>query len=411
MGHSHEMISDVALLAGFSIAFYGLVLGRRRPVVAGVALGTGVGVGFLSRGVIAPGMLGLVAVLLPVFLKGWRNRKFVVVLAVASGAALPLLSIWPIALYTRSQHCLMEWFYENNLGRFLGFASYLGANSRPWFYILTLPWFAWPALPLALWALWRERRRVRERPFVQLSVLASLVMLSVLGISAGARALYALPVLVPLSLLAAKGADAVPNAVAGPVGRFHDGFFALVAAAIWLVWLSMILGGRPPNLSIFADRMPMDYTLAFDALSFAVAVAVTLLWCIALRMRRHSPKPVWSWFLGMTLALSLVSLLLLPWIDAARSYRSTFESMRASIPPGETRIVSQGLGECRRAILEYVAGIVTTRPEVSPDVRADLLLVQREASAASDSPGLPWRKIWEGCRPGDSTEMYFLSRR
>jgi len=40
---SHQMITDISLLTGFALAFYGLALGLRRPVLGGFWLGTGVG--------------------------------------------------------------------------------------------------------------------------------------------------------------------------------------------------------------------------------------------------------------------------------------------------------------------------------------------------------------------------------
>ncbi|MDP1718439.1 MAG: glycosyltransferase family 39 protein, partial [Burkholderiales bacterium] len=42
---THQLITDVALLAGFAAAFYGLALGLRRPALGGFWLGIGVGVG------------------------------------------------------------------------------------------------------------------------------------------------------------------------------------------------------------------------------------------------------------------------------------------------------------------------------------------------------------------------------
>src|SRR3989442_14410750 len=52
---SHQMYTDIALLAGFALSYYGLALSRTRPALAGLALGTGVGIGFISKGLIAPG--------------------------------------------------------------------------------------------------------------------------------------------------------------------------------------------------------------------------------------------------------------------------------------------------------------------------------------------------------------------
>ncbi len=210
---SHLMYTDVALLTGFALSFYGLALSRTRPAWAGLALGTGVGIGFMSKGLIAPGMMGCVAVSLPALFGSWRTRDYARCLAIALVAAIPWLIIWPFALYQRSPELFMQWLWINNFGRYFGFA-HLGAESEPWYYTLTLPWFAWPALPLALWSAWRLGPEGLKRPELQLPVLAPIVMLAVLGASASADTQYALPVLVPLSVLAAGAVNLLPRRVA-----------------------------------------------------------------------------------------------------------------------------------------------------------------------------------------------------
>ncbi len=67
--------------------------------------------------------------------------------------SVPWLAIWPTLLYLRSPELFREWFWINNLGRFLGFAK-LGPGNDHLHYFKILPWFAWPALPIALWTLW-----------------------------------------------------------------------------------------------------------------------------------------------------------------------------------------------------------------------------------------------------------------
>ena len=51
---AHALITDLALLAGFAIAFYGLALSLRRELIAGFLLGTGIGIGFMSKGLVEP---------------------------------------------------------------------------------------------------------------------------------------------------------------------------------------------------------------------------------------------------------------------------------------------------------------------------------------------------------------------
>src|SRR5438094_6036581 len=255
---SHQMYTDVSLLTGFALSFYGLALSRAQPAWAGFALGTGVGIGFMSKGLIAPGIMGCVAVLLPALFGAWRNRDHARCLAVALLAATPWLIIWPYALYQRSPELFMQWFWINNLGRYLGFA-HLGAESEPWFYTRTLPWFAWPALPLALWSAWRLGREGLKRPELQLPVLAVIVMLAVLGASASAGTQYALPVLVPLSVLAAGGANSLPQRVAATLDWLCSVVFGLLALALWLGWTGMMPLGQPPEWSWSARPRPIAF--------------------------------------------------------------------------------------------------------------------------------------------------------
>ena len=209
----HEMTTDTALLAGFAIAIYGLALSRRRFVLAGFWLGTGTGIGFMAKGLIAPGIIGLTALLLPLVSHHWRNRDYLLCLATAFVAAVPWLTIWPTLLYLRSPELFREWFWINNLGRFLGFAK-LGPSNGHWHYFKILPWFAWPALPIALWTLWQGRRTVFGQAEVQLMLTGFLVMLGVFSLASDARELYALPMLLPLSLLAAPGVNTLRRGAA-----------------------------------------------------------------------------------------------------------------------------------------------------------------------------------------------------
>ena len=85
--------------------------------------------------------------------------------------------------------------------------------------------------------------------------------------------------------------------------------------------------------------------------------------------------------------------------------------MRQALPPKYSCIASQNLGEPQRAMLHYLVNIITFRldnPERQRD--CDLTLVQGVASEEYVPLG-PWRKIWEGTRPGDRVERYRLYQR
>src|SRR5438128_7973522 len=185
----HLLVVDVALLAGFALALLGLCLIRDQPVRGGLLLGTGVGLGFLAKGLLAPGCLGATALLLPALFAPWRTRAYARGLAIAAIVALPWLIVWPAALYLRAPELFAHWLWQQNVGRFLGYA-HLGAEPVPWYYAKTLPWFAFPALPLALWTLWRRRALWRHDPTLQLAVVRAVVILATLSIAGSMRALY-----------------------------------------------------------------------------------------------------------------------------------------------------------------------------------------------------------------------------
>ena len=69
----HMLITDVSLVCGFAITFYGLLLSLRKPWVAGVVIGTGIGVTFMSKGLIGPGLIGVTMALLPFCFGTWRS--------------------------------------------------------------------------------------------------------------------------------------------------------------------------------------------------------------------------------------------------------------------------------------------------------------------------------------------------
>lgn len=400
----HEMITDTALLAGFAAAFYGLALSLRRPVLAGIVLGTGVGVGFLSKGLIAPGIVGITAVLLLLF-KPWRCKNYFLALAVALAAVLPWLLVWPYALYQRSHALFMEWFWTNNLGRYMGFA-HLGPTAERGYYLETLPWFTWPAWPIALWALWRGGWKGLKQPAFQLPLVAFGVILAVLVSAGDAREVYALPILLPLALLAGGGVDGLRRGAASALDWFGLMTFGLIGGFLWLGWTAMMTGW-PAKLAERSHYLQPAYVPEFKLLAFSVAAIYTALWLVLVsRLGRSNRRAVVNWAAGITLMWGLLTTLWLPWIDTGKSYRGMVAGFKDALPDHYRCMASQSLGEPQRALLEYYAGILTQRDE-GAEKRCDLLLIQGGAETPP-KPGHHWRQIWEGARPGDRYEHFWL---
>ncbi|MEW6312868.1 MAG: glycosyltransferase family 39 protein [Pseudomonadota bacterium] len=399
---THQLITDVALLAGFGIALYGLALAARRPLLAGLWLGTGAGVGFMAKGLIAPGVLGIIALALPLF-PAWRKREYIATLSAALLAALPWLIVWPVALYLRSPELFTEWLWTNNFGRFLGFAQ-LGPAAEPGFYFSILPWYGWPALPLALWTLWREGRKGLALPALQLPLLAFAAILFVLSIASDAREVYALPMLPPLALLAAGGIGTLRRGAANALYWFGVMGFTFFAGVAWLYWVAMDLG-VPEHLAQHLNDLQPGYTPALRIGAVALAAFYTAAWIITvLRVKRSAHRPIVIWAAGITTLWGLVMILMVGWLDTGKSYRSMIASLQQALPKKYDCISSMHLGEPQRALLQYFAGIVTYRLDEPQRARQCQLLITHGAVGGEFLPPGKWQKIWEGARPGDDSE-------
>ncbi len=384
--HAHQLLTDNALLAGVAIALYGLRESR------GWAIGTGAGIAFLSKGLLGPGVVGLIALLLPL-LPAWRGswRTWGWTLLTFAPWAL----VWPWLLYRHSPQLFHEWFWVNNVGRFTR-ENTLGGVLDHWHYAKALPWFTLPAWPLALWTLARRP----GLPEVQFGFLSFAVIFGVLSAASSARTLYGLPMLMPLALLAAVELDSFPRWLGWPTELLAAWAGALAGIALWAAWAAYLYGWRPPLLT----QASPGFTPQIDPALLAGAVAVSVVWLLSFALEPRLPV---RWLGAVTLAWGLAMTLWLPWLDHAKSYRGVFASLQSALPKGGGCVASRGLGEPQRAMLQYFAGLITVRKEGSD---CPLLLVETAENKAPE-PGAQWRLAWQGARPGDTKEWYWLFAR
>jgi len=404
---AHQLITDTALFAGFAIAAYGLALMLRRPGWGGVALGVGTGVGFLAKGLLAPGVLGLTTLALIVGCRAWRSRAGLTGMCVAFLVLLPWLTLWPWALYAESPALFHEWFWTNNFGRFLG-GTNLGPQAHSWHYLGILPWYAFPSLPLALWVLWGTRVSRFGRPAIQLPTVLFAITFLVLSASDDARELYAMPMLIPLALLATPAVDSLRRGASNAVYWFGIMGFSFFAIVAWIYWSGLELG-IPQRLSAHLHKLQPAYDSHVRWLPFSVALLYVAGWiALLVRLGRRPERPVIVWAAGMTLMWGMLMTLFIGYADVSKSYRGMIAAMTRTLPDYYDCMSSRSIGEPMRAMLHYQAGIITYREEVPERARTcDVLLVQGERARPPEIPA-GWHQMWEGTRPGEKKEYFWL---
>ena len=401
--HAHESQPVTALLAATAAVYFGLARLPHHPFQGGAIAGAALGGGFLALGLPAVLAMAPMLALLPLVSSHLRTPQAAKGMLAALIVAAPLMMSWPLVLYWMDPAFFARWWAQEMAD------LKLHANwpAAVWEYLKILSWFAWPALPLALWTLWKERQRLLQ-PRILIPLCSFVVMLGVQTIFFEARSLNALPLLPPLFLLAASATVSLRRGAANAFDWFGMMTFTLLAGLIWLGWLA-IVAGVPARIARNFARLEPGFVGHFSATAFIASLALTLAWLwLIFASPRSQQRGTTHWAAGVILCWGLLVGLWTPWIDHGRSYRTVFASLRAALPPIGSCIGGRGLGNTQRAALHYFAGITLQREGSHLAGQCRLYLIQGTAQSEFLPPGRGWRKIWEDRRPSDRNERFRL---
>ena len=417
--HAHEAMAELGLLAGLALAWHGIALAPRKPHKGGIALGLGLLIAFLCKGFAGISAPILTALAVVTISGHWRTGAFAVSLCEALGVLVLPCVLWLLLAGNQGGVWLIAQWSIYSLPSAQGGA----------YYFKVLTWAAWPAWPVALWLLW-DRRDQLSRPGILLPVLATVFSLGVLLCQREMREVHALPLLLPLALLAGAGVERLRRGASNALAWFGAIVFSFFGALVWLGWFAM-LTGFPPRIARNFEKLEPGHVASFGVIGFTVALLLSVAWIFILwRSERSVYRSVLYWACGATLVWGLVMTLWLSWIDYGKSYQPVAQSLSAALrkaaPSGAYCIQSSNLGESQRAALDYHAGIMTRRMELNDSgvsarsnevsersnagqqaVRCALLLVQARPDDDDRQWSSQWRRVWEGSRPRDH-ERYRL---
>lgn len=401
----HEMNPIVAAFAGYAGVFYALVLSLRSPALAGALLGGSTVVLFLASSLLPVMLVWSVALFLPAF-AAWRNKGYAITLIMALLVAIPLAGVWPLALSRGAPHVFELWWQGYALGPLNGFGR-IGLFHEFGYYPKLMLWYAMPAWPLAAWALWKNRRY--DTPQLQLPLLFFTVILLLLTFSDRSSGEDAMPLLLPLAVLAALELDSLKRTAAAFLNWFGLMTFGLFSLLVWLGWVALNFGW-PAGLAARRDYFTPFYEpqVSLPAVVLAVLACAFWLWAVTRRNLRGR-QAVTNWAAGLTLLWGLLLTLWLPALDAAKSYQPVVARMVASMPQRDVCVaVDRNLMLTRISWLYYADMRLQPYAPGQP-VPCDWVLVVRSRDEAMAHEG--WILHWQGGRPRDKHEIYGLFRR
>lgn len=304
----HDVASDSALAAGFTMGLYGLLLLPRRILMGGLWFGTGLGIAFMAKGLLGPAILLITAVLMPFFATfggiGRQLRGLIVGLLFAA----PWLLIWPWMLYQRDPQLLNQWFSGDSVQLYLDHIAIHGREHNfQWlwtFLIMTCP--AWLLAGLALIL---RPGAFFGLPGVRIAILTLTVGWAALLTVDGARPIDALMLMAPLAALGAGSITRMPGQFVLAMKWVSALLFSLVAFGLWGLWLYLRFQGQLPEVPQLAALIPADYRFAFESNLYLVAAFLTVLWLWA-SMRFLSPRPsaLLAWPTGVAMTWALIVL-------------------------------------------------------------------------------------------------------
>ncbi len=384
----HETQPAIAGLAFAALAWWGAALTLKGQRRGAVLIGVGLGLSFPAHG-LAGVLMAIAALPAPLLRRDWRG------LILALLIAIPLALVWPWALQQTAPEFWTQW-WRNELAE-----ATIGRRWPQAEHLEFLGWVTWPLWPIALWSLWADRRTPGKHALPLLGVLIALLWF----LSGPPRSLALLPLLPPLLLIAASGADRLRRGAANAFDWFGWITFTFFTVLIWLGASAQALGWPARMARQFARLAPghqPDYS--FTALAFAGGL--TLLWLFSWGLRRASWRPTLRWAAGLTLMWALIASLWLSWIDHYKSYRPVVLALRAALPKDSDCLEQSGLGDAQLALLDYYAGIRTRPSSAVPDCHWRLVIAARDRLASAS-----WVTVWQGHRAGDRKERWYLERR
>lgn len=396
----HELNPEVAGFAGYALALYGLTRMRSESGKAGWHLGLGTGLIALSVGAVPALIPFMVAVALILLMHETGNRTAWRSLGKALLIAVPCMALFPLLLVANGQALAAWWSAVSGLPLTSG-----RRGIEIGYFLSILPWYALPALPLALWVWWKDRTRCRERFEVALPLAAFVVTLIALSLLRKANDATAMWLLVPLVLAGAGAPDRLPRGVARFVDWFGLVFFGLLVLALWLYWTAAVTG-TPAGAARAVARQAPGFVFNVSWLGVTLAAALTLVWFYAIAFaHRNNRRAIVNWSAGITIVWVLPNVLALSAFDHVRSYRAVAAQIAAKVPEGTACVSASGLGEAQRALLYYFG-----RLQFKPDTSVCPFHLTQGTREHTPSVNATSVLMWEGARPGDSVERLRLYR-
>ncbi|EKT52920.1 ArnT family glycosyltransferase [Providencia burhodogranariea] len=398
--HSHDMFTDVALMAGATIGLYGILglIQQQQIRMSALWLALGTVITMLSKGAFVPGVLWISLLLTPIFHPQCRQKTFWFPIIMAGSAALILILPWPILLYHQQPELFMAWLWENNIGRFSGFSvEKLGAKANLTRIPAAVIFFALPSGILAVIYFLKKPLQTLHSTNEYLLVMFPLLAIIILQISATGRALYLLPFIAPFAILGTQTLLSIPEKSLRLFSSFATVFWSILIIFLWVCYFIALSGYTETWLFPFSRWLPMNYQMPFSVIAITCAAALTIIWFLRNRLlsTQIAVHAIQNWALGMCIVWGIMSTLFLSWIDYTKGFESVFVDLNKQLDGlyhANDCMASYDIGESEAPMLYYYTKILHQRQKyfAKPQQCRWLIVLSKQIEPAPQGMALFW---------------------
>ncbi len=403
---AHEINPYIAQLAAASLFAYGLVRLLVQPLIGGGLAGLGLCALFLAGAWLPALALSGALLLLPALFPSWRSSARVGSSWFALLIVIAVCGAWLLSVQAHEPGKFATWWQAASSSNVFGADG--NAKYRPFYFVNALGWFAWPAWPVAAWAVYRLKREGWNSVKLWMPLGIFLLMLMALSLQTRPEQLQSIVLLPALALLTGAGLAELRRGAANALMWFSIMTFSFFALALWVHWAAFDLGW-PARLAKRLLKLGMQGEGLREWTLF-LGVLVSLIWVIGLSWIRRQPRvpqrPILVWSAGLTFIWCLLMVLFMQPLDKRLGYAGIASALQDRTGQAAC-LATRNVSVTHRMLLVYHGGLDI---RVGAQNDCDWLLVYTKGRKEIP-PDRSWLRHWNGARPGEKGERFWLYKR
>lgn len=391
----HSFHNEIAVMATMSLLFYAFNLHVRRPFRSSVILALALTALFLTIGFSSLFIFFVICLLL-LTCKNWRNYRFFIFLLIGILAAGVPIAIWSLLIHNQDPNKFFEALETlNNFD-----------ISKLQYYLINLTWFAWPALPLAIFVLIKNYKNILSFRRLQLPLVFLISYLFFLSFNGSNNQIHLITFLPFLSIIASGSIDRMNRGLSNSINWFGILIFGSMIFLLLLGWFVMIWK-IPYSLYERVFYLSGNYNLELSFFSILISFMVLFFWIINIFTSKITNRSsLTHWSISILTVWTLISFLWFPMIENRKNYGQVFNQIN-DIAEIKSSCINQT--ELSNGHIELIDFYTKIRLKNNNDCKYLITYVNLQ-SEKSLSGYLDYKMLWNAKMPYDKKSFVLYSK-